>query len=153
MFFRDRDQEDERIGAGLIAVVESLDSVRVLYRTIKILVIVNLAIWTLGIFFSDYLIELVDFFGRFGDKLKLAPFVLPFFTGMWLAYAIARLRSPDLEDRKLLESEFMGSVAYNSEANRRFITWIAAILAGVFNAILFMLAVNATSSGGLNLLG
>ncbi|HUF04546.1 MAG TPA: hypothetical protein VMM38_10260 [Aridibacter sp.] len=149
--FGNSEKQDEKVGEGVVAFTELLSDTRFLYRTIQIFGVLNITLWIIAVLFADRVIGLVDLLGRFGDKPRLVPFVIPFFAGWVLVYSLARLQSPDLEDRKLLDSDVMGSIAYNSEANRRFFTWIVAILAGVLNALGFIFAVNAMSTSGLTL--
>lgn len=145
------EKRDEKTAERVVDFSEALSDTALLYRTITVLLAVNLAIWIVAIFVPDYFLLLIGLLERLGDKARFIPFSVPFGTGLWLAYSLARLRSPDLEDRKLLDSELMGTIAYNSEANRRYITWLVAIVAGVFNVLGFAWVVHARSEHGLNL--
>lgn len=63
-------------------------------------------------------------------------FSIPFGFGLYLAYTIFRIKMPDVEENKTLNSDFMGSMDYQTAANKRYYVWTASILAGVLNAIL-----------------
>ncbi|HSK73854.1 MAG TPA: hypothetical protein VK892_19305 [Pyrinomonadaceae bacterium] len=73
------------------------------------------------------------------DKLGISLLGFPFGFGLFIAYCLARLKFPDIEDNKNLESDMMASFSYQANSTKRWFIWLFSILAGVINVILLVL--------------
>jgi ABC-type antimicrobial peptide transport system permease subunit len=73
------------------------------------------------------------------DKLGISILGFPFGFGLFTAYCLCRLKFPDIEDTKNLESEMMASFNYQSHSTKRWFIWLFSILFGVINVILLVL--------------
>jgi hypothetical protein len=70
------------------------------------------------------------------DKLGISILGFPFGFGLFTAYCLCRLKFPDIEDTKNLESEMRASFNYQSHSTKRWFIWLFSILFGVINVIL-----------------
>lgn len=146
------EEDDQRIAQDVSNFVDELDNPKELYSYLRWFLVLNIVIWLLVSIFPNYFYY---FFERFFDSNKFFAVLLgiPFGAGLFLAYLILRILVPDVEENKTLESDVMGSLGYQSAANKRYYVWLGAILAGIFNLILMIVLCNFLVANELYLFG
>ena len=67
-----------------------------------------------------------------------------FGIGMWLTYAVFRLKFPVIEEQRL-DAEVMGSFAYQSNSTKRWMVWVLSAVGGLVNVGLLVAVAMALS--------
>lgn len=105
--------------------------------------------WLFVFLFSNLAVLLSEKFGGFTSKPVVIVLFVPFLAGFVFAYSVFRLKFPDMEDNKLLESDLMASLDYQNNSNKRWFLWIFSILAGLINVVLLILVSSVLNNNGL----
>ena len=135
MFWNRKKQEkqDEETAQTLIDFAEELNSPFVAYRLLWRFLLINIIIWLLVLLFPNFFVRLFEILGN--GKLSMVLLGVPFGFGLYLAYIIFRIKIPDVEENKTLNSDLMGSLDYQTASNKRYFVWTLSILAGVLNIV------------------
>jgi hypothetical protein len=129
------ERRDEEMAATLVEVTEALAFEPVRRRFFRRFLILNLAVWAIAGIFSGWLYRIFTEVMSLTDTPGLIAVGTPFVLGFYAAYAFLRIRLPDVEDNKQLESDMMSTYQYNVDSTRRWYVWIGAILFGLLNAL------------------
>lgn len=151
MFGNRSEENDEAIAENLVDFSDALGYRYMAIRFVKIFLVLNGLIWLAAIIFPNFAIFLFERLGGIGGKVSMAMLIFPGIFGFTLFYSLIRLTLPDVEENKMLDSELMGSVNYQSSASRRYLVWIGAILGGFFNSMLLGIMCLFLNNNGLYL--
>lgn len=122
-----------------------------LWRVLSFCLFCLFSVWGFVIFFSNIFLAIVRVLGGFTSKQTLLLLGIPFILGIVSAYSIFRLKFPDIEENKLLESDLMASISYEQNANKRWFIWIFSILFGLINILLVIFTAIFLENNGLYL--
>ena len=122
-----------------------------LWRVLSFCLFCLFSVWAFVIFFSNVFLAIVRVLGGFASKQTLLLLGIPFILGIVSAYSIFRLKFPDIEENKLLESDLMASIKYEQNANKRWFIWIFSILFGLINILLVIFTAIFLEDNGLYL--
>ncbi len=141
MFWESKKDEiiNEKFDQNLTQFVEDLKDVSWLRKVLYFTLIFHAVCWIFVLFFSNIGIFLADKFGGLTSKPVFLALSIPFFFGFTTVYSIFRLKFPDMEENKHLNSDLMASLEYQNNSNKRWILWLCAILAGLFNVVLLII--------------
>ncbi len=129
-----QEQKDDETAQAMVDFVEDMNSPHLLYQTLWRFSMFNLLIWLTVLIIPNYIVKVFSILGS--GKISIFLLSFPFGFGLYLAYIFFRLKIPDVEENKSLNSDFMGSMDYQSSANRRYLVWTVSILCGILNLIL-----------------
>lgn len=129
------ERRDEEMAATLVDVTEALGYESVRRTFFRRFLFLNLAVWAIAGIFSGWLYQLFTEVLSLTDTPGIIAVGTPFVLGFYAAYAFLRIRVPDVEDNKQLESDMMSTYQYNADSTRRWYVWIGAILFGLLNAL------------------
>lgn len=73
------------------------------------------------------------------DRLVLIVIGILFGIGMWLTYALFRLKFPDLEELSQ-SSDVMSSFADSEKTTRKIRVWVASVMGGLLNLLAMAIA-------------
>lgn len=132
------DQFAERIGAQ----IDAMSDRKLLVKYLLVLGTVNLLIWLSALIFSDGVRDGFTRVWNTNNKLAMIVLALVFGVGMWLTYALFRLKFPDIEEQRL-DAEVMGSFAYQSNSTKRWMVWLLSAVGGLVNLLLLITLVMA----------
>lgn len=141
----EKEDSDDQFAARISAQVAAMSDRKLLLRYVLVLGTVNLLIWLSVLIFSG---GVRDGFTRVWDvnnKIAMVVLAIVFGAGMWLTYALFRLKFPDIEEQRL-DAEVMGSFAYQSNSTRRWMVWLLSAVGGLVNLLMLMMAAMALSS-------
>jgi hypothetical protein len=141
MFWNTKNSEkaDDETAAKVVQIVEDLGNPWVLYRFLFVGIAGNVIIWLAVLIFPNSIYRV---FGNIiSDKIGMIILGVPLSFGLFTAYCLLRLKFPDIEDNKNLDSKMMASFNYQTDSTKRWFVWLFSILAGILNVILLMLAV------------
>lgn len=133
------EKENAEIAAGYSQIVEDLGDRRLLLRFLWICLAGLVAAWLSVVLLPNLVYQYFSLIFDLSDKLGIAVLGLPFGLGLFTAYCLFRLKFPDVEDNKNLNSEMMASFSYQSDSTRRWFIWLFSILFGVINVALLIL--------------
>ena len=142
---------NEKFDQNLTRFVEDLGDVSRLRKVLYFTLIFHVISWLFVLLFSNIGVFLVDKFGGFTAKPVFFALSIPFFLGFASVYSIFRLKFPDMEENKHLNSDLMASLAYQNNSNKRWLLWLCAILAGLFNVALLIIVSLILANKGLYL--
>ena len=108
--------------------------------------------WLCVFLFSNFAVYFFDKLGGIASKPVFFLLCIPFLAGFAFAYSICRMKFPDMEENKLLESDLMASLDYQSSSNKRRFLWIFSILTGLLNVILLAIVSSVLNKYGLYLI-
>lgn len=134
-----REKENEKIAANYSQIAEDLGDKSFLFPFLWICIIGNIAVWLSVFLMPNLVYEGFSLVFGLSDKLGISLLGFPFGFGLFTAYCVARLKFPDVEDNKNLESEIMASFSYQANSTKRWFIWLFSILAGITNVILLVL--------------
>ena len=141
----EKEDSDDRIADRLNAQVDAMSDRRVLLRNVVVLGAVNLLIWLSVLLFSGGVREGFSQVWEGSDRIAKIVLAIVFGIGMWLTYSLFRLRFPDIEEQRL-DSEVMGSFAYQTNSTKRWMVWVLSAVGGIVNVGLLALVAMALSS-------
>ena len=124
---------------NLIEMVEALADRRFLNRFLLLCVSLNVVCWLVTILFADWVFEAMS--RILPDKIGALLLGVPFGLGMYITYMLIRIKTPDIEDNRQLDSEMMASFSYQAHSTKRWFVWMFAVIGGVLN-VLLLIAVN-----------
>jgi len=107
--------------------------------------------WLSVLLFSNFAVFFYEKLGGFTSKPVTIILLVPFFAGFIFAYSVFRLKFPDMEENKLLESDLMASLDYQNNSNKRWFLWIFSILTGLANVFLLIVVSSVLDKNGLYL--
>lgn len=107
--------------------------------------------WLFVLLFSNFAVFFYDKLGGFSSKPVFFVLFVPFLAGFVFAYSVFRLKFPDMEENKLLESDLMASLDYQNNSNKRWLLWIFSILTGLANVVLLIIVSSALNKNSLYL--
>lgn len=140
----EKEESDDRFAERLNENVEAMADRRYLLQYLFVLGTLNILLWLSVLIFPG------DVRAGFGtvwdtnDKLAKVTLALVFGLGMWLSYSLFRLKFPDIEEQRL-DSEVMGSFAYQEHSTKRWAVWLFSVVGGILNVLFLILAVVARS--------
>jgi len=140
-----RERRDEELSELMISSVDAMDHRPTLKLFVYCLAGLNCLYWLSVLLVPN---DVADAFSRvheISDKVVATALAIVFGTGLWLTYAIFRLKFPDLEDA-VTSDEVMSSFAYQQHSYRRIRIWMTAVAGGVLN-LLALAVVEAIRSG------
>ena len=132
------EKKEERISSLLDRHVDAMADHSTLILYIYVLSGVNLLFWLCVVFFPFEVYRALETVGNLNDRIALLMVGIVFGTGMWLTYALFRIRISDLEDSSF-ENTFLSSVSHQQKSHRRFHVWLAAVTGGVINLLALFL--------------
>lgn len=132
------EREDAEAAENLIAVTEAMSDRRVLKRFLSICVAANLILWVVSTGLADWVYFLVS--PVITDKIGVLLLGVPLALGMYITYSLFRLKLPDIEDNKQLDSDMMASFVYQADSTKRWFVWLFSALGGVLNTLLLILS-------------
>ena len=142
------EKEDEKIAASQMQMIEDLRNRRFLFRFLYVCTAANFIIWLSVILFPNFVYESFSRVFNLSDKVGVAILGIPFGFGLYNAYCLFRLKFPDAEDNKDLQSDMMASFNYQAHSSKRWFIWLFSIIFGVINLVTLIFA-NFTLSGNL----
>ena len=140
MFWRDDEDDDDQIAETLSRGVEAMSDRLTLLIFISILGGINLLIWASVLIVPADVRDGFERVSHVNQKISAIVLALVFGLGMWLSYALFRLKFPDIEEQKL-DADVMGSFAYQSDSTKRYRVWLFSAVGGIVNVGLMFLAV------------
>lgn len=114
--------------------VDAMSDRKTLRNYIYVLVCVNLLMWLAVLIRPFDVLSAFTKIGSIDDRLVLTVLIGIFAIGMWLTYALFRVKFPRLEERDY-EPEFMATYAYHVNWTRKFRIWVTAVAGGVLNLL------------------
>jgi len=133
------EKDNEVVAAAYSHIVDDLGDRRLLLRYLWICLAGLVAAWLSVMAIPNLVYQCFSLIFDLSDKLGIAALGLPFGLGLFTAYCLFRLKFPDIEDNKNLDSEIMASFNYQSDSTKRWFIWLFSILFGVINVILLIL--------------
>ena len=130
---------NENFEKNLTRFVEDMGDSSWLWKVLYFTVIFHILSWIFVIFFSKIEVFRANRLGGLTSKPVFISLSIPFFLSFALAYSIFRLKFPDMEENKTLDSDLMSSLEYQNNSNKRWILWMFSILAGLFNVALLII--------------
>jgi hypothetical protein len=140
-----KEDSDDRLAEKMNANVEAMSDRRVLVRYVLVLGAVNLLIWVSVLIFSGSVRDGFSQVWEASDRIAKLVLAIVFGIGMWLTYALFRLKFPDIEEQRL-DAEVMGSFAYQSNSTKRWMVWILSAVGGLINVGLLVAVAMVISS-------
>ena len=132
------EKQNEALDRNLTEIVENLGQRAALLRFLAVCLTGNALVW-LAVLAAPQLTH--QGFGlafSLSDKVGMAALGLPFGFGLFAAYCLLRLRFPDVEENKNLDSDMMASFQYQAHSSKRWFIWMASVLCGVINVLLLI---------------
>ncbi|MEQ1764492.1 MAG: hypothetical protein ABL984_15285 [Pyrinomonadaceae bacterium] len=131
---RKSERQDEETAATLIDVTEALGIESIRRRFFLRFALANLVVWVLVGAFAGWLYYLFTEVFSLTDTPGLIAVLVPFVIGFYGAYSFLRIRMPNVEDNKHLESEMLSTYHYNADSTKRWFVWVGAVTFGLLNA-------------------
>lgn len=131
--------------------IELLENRTMLWRILSFCLFCLFSVWVFVFFFSNIFLSIVRVLGGFTSKQTMLLLGIPFIFGIVSAYSAFRLKFPDMEENKLLDSDLMASINYEQNANKRWLIWIFSILFGLINILLVIFTAIFLDDNGLYL--
>ncbi len=141
----EKEDSDDRIAEKINEGVEAMSDRRVLVRYVLVLGTVNLLIWLSVLIFSGSVRDGFSQVWAGSDRIAKVVLAIVFGIGMWLTYSLFRLKFPDIEEQRL-DSDVMGSFAYQSNSTKRWMVWVLSAVGGIVNVGLLVVVAMALSS-------
>jgi hypothetical protein len=138
-FWQEDSDDDDQFAETVSRSVDAMSSRRTLLRFIYILGTINLLIWASVLIVPAAVRDGFDTVWNMNQKISMIVLALVFGVGMWLTYALLRLKFPDIEDQRL-DDGVMASFAYQSLSIKRFKVWSISAVGGILNVVLLILA-------------
>jgi len=138
-FWQADSDDDDQVAETLSRSVDAMSDRRTLLRFIYILGTINLLIWASVLFVPAAVRDGFNRVWNVNQKISMIVLALVFGVGMWLTYALLRLKFPDIEDQRL-DHSVMASFAYQSLSIKRFKVWSISAVGGILNVALLMIA-------------
>jgi hypothetical protein len=127
-----KQDSDDRFAEKIAANVEAMADRRVLVRYVLVLGTVNLLMWVCVLLLTASVRDGFSQVWSASDKIGKIVLAMVFGIGMWLTYALFRMKFPDIEEQRL-DSEIMGSFAYQSDSTKRWMVWVLSAVGGLLN--------------------
>lgn len=96
-------------------------------------------IWAASLFLPVDVRDAFDRVHEVSDKLSKIVLAVPFALGMAITYSAFRLKFPDIEEQNL-NADVMGSYAYQTHSQKRWLVWLFSTVGGVINLLLIIVA-------------
>ena len=141
-FWQEDKDDDDHIAEMLSHGVEAMADRRTLLLFIWILSSINLLIWASVLIVPADIRDGFDRVWGMSQQIGGVFIALVFGVGMWLSYALFRLKFPDIEEQRL-DADVMGSFAYQSDSTKKYRVWLLSAIGGIVNVVLMILAVLA----------
>ena len=125
----EKEDSDDRFAEKINANVEAMSNRAVLVRYVLVLGAVNLLIWVNVLLFSGSVRDGFSQVWEASDRIAKVVLAIVFGIGMWLTYALFRLKFPDIGEQRL-DAEVMGSFAYQSNSTKRWMVWVLSAVGG-----------------------
>lgn len=114
--------------------IESMDDRSSLSRYVCILSLIDLFYFVCILLFPFEVYEGFQKVSEINERIAFTIFAIIFGTGLWLTYAVARLKFPDLEKAQI-DMGVMTSYASQENGYRRFRVWVVSVLGGILNLL------------------
>jgi hypothetical protein len=133
------ERREEKWDALLTDHVEAMSHRPTLKKYVYVLGGINLLLWA-AVLIRPYDVQ-TAFLKVSGvdDRLGMLVLTTIFGIGMWLTYALFRLKFPNLEESKCGD-EIMASFAHQENAYRKVRVWVASVSGGVLNLLALAIA-------------
>ncbi len=141
----DNEKDDERFAETLNDGVSALSDRATLIRFLALSGGVVVLIWIAVLFAPTDVRSAFATIHGLNNKMSVAILAIVFGLGMWLTYCFFRLKFPTIEETDL-ESDVLGSYAYQASSNRRWLVWLFSAVGGIVN-LLAMAVVTIALSG------
>ena len=139
-----KEDSDDRFAERINANVDAMSDRRVLVRYVLVLGAVNILIWLSVLIFAGSVRDGFSQVWEASDRIAKVVLAIVFGIGMWLTYALFRLKFPDIEEQRL-DSDVMGSFAYQTNSTKRWMVWVLSAVGGVVNVGLLVVVAMALS--------
>lgn len=136
------DKNLEHIGQQINSLLGNMSVRKKLLRIIYFFGAINIAIWLCCLLFP---FDIRDAFERVHDlnqKFSIIVLTVPFSLGVLITYGLFRIKFPDIEEFEL-DSEVLGSYAYQRNSQKRWLVWLFSTVGGIVNLILLIIMVMA----------
>ena len=134
------EKENEELDRNLTELVDNLAHRSALLRFLAVCAAGNALVWLAVLATPSAVYQGFGLVYGLSDKVGMSLLGLPFGFAMFAAYCLLRLKFPDVEDNKQLDSAMMASFEYQAQSGKRWFIWMGSILAGVVNVLLLILA-------------
>lgn len=141
----EKEDSDDRLAETINEAVEAMSNRGILRRAVFLLGVVNLLIWLSVLVFSGSVRDGFSQVWAGSDRIAKVVLAIVFGIGMWLTYSLFRLKFPDIEEQRL-DSDVMGSFAYQSNSTKRWMVWVFSAVGGIVNVALLVLVAMVLSS-------
>lgn len=128
------DRFEEKWNRRLTKHVDAMSDRKTLWKYIYVLASVNLLMWLSVLVRPFDVLTAFETIGSIDDRLVLTILIGIFAIGMWLTYALFRVRFPRLEERDY-EPELMATYTYHLNWTRKFRIWVTSVVGGVLNLL------------------
>lgn len=128
------EKREERMDALLTRNVEAMSHRPTLKLYALVLGGINLLIWAAVLLRPFDVQTAFAKVSEVNDRLVLIVIGILFGIGMWLTYALFRLKFPDLEELSQT-SEVMSSFTDSEKTTRKIRVWLASVVGGVLNLL------------------
>lgn len=133
------ERRDEEFANLVNRNVEALSNRRTLLIYVSILVTINALVWLSVLLFPLDIADAWATVSDLDDKLAFTLVAIIFGVGMWLTYALFRLKFPDLENPEF-EKEVLASFHYSQHSTRRWRIWLTSVIGGIVNVLALFVA-------------
>lgn len=131
---RREERREERWNRILTNNVDAMSHPPTLKRYVSVLAGVDLLFWLAVILRPFDVLYAFEKVSEIEGKLVLFVLAGIFGVGMWLTYAVFRLRFPDLEKRDE-STDVMSAFAHHENAARKVRIWVISVTGGVLNLL------------------
>jgi len=133
------ERSDEEFASVVIRNVDALSNRRALWFYLAVLLASNTLVWFSVIIFPRDIKQAWEIVTNLDDKIAFLIISIVFGLGMWLTYALFRLKFPDLEDPDF-NNEMLASFSYSLHSTKRWRVWLVSVIGGVLNVLLLIFA-------------
>ena len=133
------ERRDEEFASVVIRNVDALSNRRALWFYLAVLLASNTLVWFSVIIFPRDIKQAWEIVTNLDDKIAFLIISIVFGLGMWLTYALFRLKFPDLEDPDF-NNEMLASFSYSLHSTKRWRVCLVSVIGGVLNVLLLIFA-------------
>jgi hypothetical protein len=123
----------ERVGEA----IDSMSDKRGLNRALLISGSINFVVWLMVLLFPRDVRSAFNTVGDVQGKIIVVVIGFLFGIGFFFAYALLRLKFPDVETGKMDDGP-MSSFNYHAHSQKRWLVWLFATIGGVVNVFLLI---------------
>lgn len=131
------ERRDEEFASIVSRNVDALYNRRTLWFYLAVLSASNTFVWLSVIIFPRDIKRAWEVVTDLDDKIAFLIISIVFGLGMWLIYALFRLKFPDLENPNF-NDEMLASFSYSLHSTKRWRVWLVSVIGGILNALLLI---------------